>query len=346
MAAPLGEERRAALLQVKVRALARQQWDAGGDAGPFPSGATLFDAATARAWVLAEQPDHRVLGQALAWGLWRGVSALHLLLDGADLHDGVDGVAGIVARRAAAFATPVTSWRVDGRDVAPADPALFPPPVPLPDDAAALAAVLRAHGAEPVVEHGVLTGEVLGLEVARIVTGDGPARLEVGVGRHDREAQHLLFPERRPEDALDHAVATVRRLRVDGAQPHLANTLATERWLRSVVVAHPELVAASHLEAVPPPVRSDDLRRPTPASACGLDDAGRPLVVTCSTGTDLDAVPSAADARIADGRPGCRVVVAVPPDAHRVTRAMAADLRDPAEVIAVPERWRLLSPVA
>jgi hypothetical protein len=338
--APAGEDRRAALLEMKVRALARQQWGAEGESGPFPSGATLLHAATSTAWVFAEQPDHRVVGQALAWALRRRVSALHLLLEG-----GGD-VSGIAARRAAPFVTTVTVWRVHGRDLAPAAPAPFPPPVPLPADVASFEAVLRGHGVLPVVEHGVLTGEVLGLEVARIESGDGPARLEVGVGRHDREAGQLLFPERRAEDALDDAVATVRRLRVDGAQPHLANTLAVERWLRAVVVAHPELVGAAHLVAVSPPVVGDDLSRPTPVPAAGLDRAGRPLVVTCSTGADLDAVPSAADARLADGRTGCRAVVAVPPSPQRIIPAMAADLRDPADVVVVPDRWRLLSPVA
>ena len=83
-----------------------------------------------------------------------------------------------------------------------------------------------------------------------------------------------------------------------------------------------------------------------PRGGTGVDRDERPLVVVCSTGIDLDAVPAAADARLADGRPGCRVVVAVPPgDDHPVTRALAADLRDPAEVLTVSARWRELSTV-
>jgi hypothetical protein len=126
----------------------------------------------------------------------------------------------------------------------------------------------------------------------------------------------------------------------------MANTLATERWLRSVVVAHPELVGAASLRPAPPPVGHGDLRRPCPASAAGADRCGRPVVVTCSTGIDLDVVPSAADARLADGRPGCRLVIAVPPaDDHPVTRGLAAALRQPAQVAPVPDGWRALSPV-
>jgi hypothetical protein len=335
-----GEQRRPALLQMKLGALAKQHWASSGETGGFPSGATMVDAETKTAWVMAEKPDYRVLGQALAWVLRHGASQLHLLLEA----DGETG--GFVARRAQAFATPVDVWRVDGREVTLVEPAPFSPPPALPHEAAAYADVLRAHGADVVVEWGVLIGEVLGLEVARVVTGDGPARLEVGVGRHDRIAQRLLFPDRPIEEALQQAVDTVRRLRVDGAQPHLANTLATERWLRSVVVAHPDLVGAALLAPAPPLVRRGDLRQPVPAPAAGVDRDERPMVVVCSTGIDLDAVPAAADARLADGRPGCRVVVAVPPgDDHPVTRILAADLRDPAEVLVISAGWRGLSTV-
>lgn len=336
-----GEQRRPALLQMKLGVLAKQHWASGGVAGSFPSGATLLDADAHTAWVLVEQPDYRVLGQALAWTLRHGATELHLLLEA----DGETG--GFVARRAAAFATPVRVWRVNGRDIAEIPPAPFSLPRALPPEAVAFADLLRAHGADPVVEWGVLTGEVLGLEVARVVTDDGPARLEVGVGRHDRVAQRLLFPDRPVEVALAQAVDTVRRLRADGAQPHLANTLATERWLRSVVVAHPELVGAAHLAPAPPLVHRGDLRQPVVAPAAGVDRHDRPLVAVCSTGIDLDAVPAAADARLADGRAGCRVIVAVPPgDDHPVTRALAADLRDPAEVVTVAADWRGLSTVA
>jgi hypothetical protein len=338
-----GEQRRSALLQMKLGALAKQHWASGGTPGAFPNGATLLDAGAKTAWVLAETPDYRVLGQALAWTLRHGATELHLLVGGVE-GDGDAG--GLLARRAQAFKTPVRVWSVDGREIEMVEPAPFSPPPPLPHDAAIFADVLRSYGADPVVEWGVLTGEVLGLEVARVITDDGPARLEVGVGRHDRVAQRLLFPDRPVEIALEAAIATVRRLRTDRAQPHLANTLATERWLRAVVVAHPELVGAALLAPAPPLVRRGDLRQPVPAPAAGVDREERPLVVVCSTGIDLDAVPAAADARLADGRPGCRVVVAVPPgDDHPVTRALAADLGDPAQVLAVSARWRELSTV-
>ena len=102
----------------------------------------------------------------------------------------------MLARRAQAFTLPVTVWRVVPPTCAWTTPAGFSPPPPLPSAAAAFADVLRAAGVEPVVEFGVLTGELLGLEVARvIVDGDG-ARLEVGVGSQDRAFHRDLEPDR------------------------------------------------------------------------------------------------------------------------------------------------------
>ena len=52
------------------------------------------------------------------------------------------------------------------------------------------------------MEHGVLLGEVDGLEVCRVVLVDGVAHLEVGVGRHDREAFALMHGDVPPAEAL------------------------------------------------------------------------------------------------------------------------------------------------
>jgi hypothetical protein len=271
------------------------------------------------------------LGGALAWALRRSVTELALLVE-AD-HTTVS----VLSRRATAFALPVSVWRVEGRDVVAATPAHFSPPLPLPDGAMAFVDLIRACGAEAVVEHGVLTGEVLGLEVARVI-GD---RLEVGVGSQDRKAQLLLRPDRPVGEALTAAVAAVREWRTPGALTHPAATLASERWLRASVVARPGLVGAAYLAPVAPTVPRRHLQEPAPAAAAGVDGAGRPLLVVCSTGVDLDLVPAAADARLADGRDAVRLVLAVPPgDDYRVTRELAAALRQPAEVVTVPAGWR------
>ena len=100
---------------------------------------------------------------------------------------------GVLARRAAEFELPITVWHADGRQLWPAvaEPAARhggagPPP-------AWRQAIVEA-GAEPVEEHGVLAGEVAGLEVCRVVDDPyiGTTRLEVGVGVHDREAFAML----------------------------------------------------------------------------------------------------------------------------------------------------------
>ena len=178
--------------------------------------------------------------------------------------------------------------------------------------------------------------------MARLVADPDGWRLEVGVGRHDRQAHRMLYPHRSVEAGLAEVVGAVRRLRRPGVRTQLANTVAAERWLRAVVVAHPHLVGARHLAPVPPPVARTDLRLPTPAPAVGVGNDGSPVVVVCSTGVDLDLVPSAADARSsADGRDGAKLVLAVPPgDDHPRTRQLAAALVDPAEIVTVAAEWR------
>ena len=82
------------------------------------------------------------------------------------------------------------------------------------------------------------------------------------------------------------------------------------------------------------------------ATAVGTDLDGRPVVVTCSTGVDLDLVPSAADDRLTHA-PGARLVLAVPADdALGITSDLAALLRQGAQVVTVPDDWRNLSTVA
>jgi hypothetical protein len=121
------------------------------------------------------------------------------------------------------------------------------------------------------------------------------------------------------------------------------NQIATEGWLRAVVIAHPDLVGARRLAAAAPPRPRGDLRVPRPAPAAGEDSDGRPLLVVCSTGVDVDLVPTAADARLLDGR-GPRLLLVVPEgDDHPVTRRMAAALREPAEIVTVTKDWRTLS---
>jgi len=185
----------------------------------------------------------------------------------------------------------------------------------------------------------VLTGEVLGLEVCRVVpdADTGELRLEVGVGAHDREAFAILHGARPPAEALADVVTKVAEHRRPGAQRHPLQQLGAERLLRWRLEQEPWLVGAESLRPSPPPVPRPNVKDPVPCCAAGEDAHGRPLLVVCSTGVDLDLVPFAADARLADPRPGVLLVLAVPErDAFAVTQALAARLEDPARLVGIP----------
>lgn len=322
---------RAALYAAKLRALVKGQWPAEElEMAPFPGGAAARDGR--RGFVLAEELPARALGGALAWGIRRGVDELHVLAPDATGH---------LARRALLFAAPPSIWRVDGAALTPAAADPVPPERPVPDVATAFEAMIVEAGAEPVVEGGVLSAEVLGLEVGRVVV-DGPtARLQAGVGKHDREANLLANAEQSPAEALARTVRVVREHRVAGSLHELA-MLAAERWLRAVVIAHPHLAGATTLVPVPSPVVRDDLRVLAPAPAAGVDAEDRPILVVCSTGVDVDLVPAAADAWLRDGRRPRLVLVLPASDVHPVTRAVAGALAEPAAIVEVDGDWRAL----
>jgi hypothetical protein len=324
------DEPRADLLAAKLRALVTEHW------GPaervpstFPRGAALSGAGTG--WVLAHGRPDRALGPALVWARKANVDELMVLVE----RD--TGVAGDLARRAASFERSVAVWAIDGRTVERAEPTPPRSREDVPSAAAALASTLVSEGLEVVVEDGIVRGEVLGLEVVRVVEEAGEAFLEVGVGKHDREAQRLVHGDTPALDALRRAADQVRALRRHDAEPHPLNRLAAERWLRALVIAQPEVVGATRLDILPSTIARDDLRVAAPAAAGG---AG--VVAVCSVGVDLDLVPVAADARLTFGDDGADLVLVVPQrDDHPVTRELARGLRAPARVLAVPNDWRV-----
>ncbi len=282
--------------------------------------------------MLADERPERILGPALAWARQQGVDdVVNVVVDD-------PAAAGLVARRAAYFTSPPAVWRVDGRALVAAEPTPVEPPVAVVDDRLSLVTLIEEAGAEPVVEHGVVAGEVAGLEVCRAVLDPylDVTRLEVGVGAHDREAFQLVHGDVPPAEALADVVATVAEHRRPGADPHPLNRLNAERLLRWRLIEEPHLVGALVLEAAPPPVPRANLKDPVPCVAVGVDAGGEPVVVVASVGIDLDLVPFAADARHAIGLDGARLLLAVPErDDHPVTRALAAKLRNPAEVVTV-----------
>jgi hypothetical protein len=286
----------------------------------------------------------RGFGAALAWAIRRHVDSLDVLVD--DGSGGAPGgslAAGVIARRAREMALPPGIWEVRGRQLVAAAPAPAGPPRESLDDSSPkeLWELIRAHGAEPVLEHGVLRGEYLGLEVARVVSG----QLEVGVGRQDRAGRIYMRPGESPGDALDEVVAAVKVRRHPGAALHPANTLARGRWLRSVVCSRPDIVGAVSLVPVSPPVPWFDLPEAGPAPCLGRSaSSGAPLMAVCSVGIDLDLVPTAGDARLTHC-PEAELVLVVPEgDNVPLLGEMAALLARPANIHTVPKGWQSLVP--
>jgi hypothetical protein len=274
--------------------------------------------------VLAEDDPARGLGPALAWSWRQGADTLHLV---------AERDTGLLARRAEAFTFPITVWRADQRDLVPvAAEALVPPPPATPAHLA-LVAIIEAGGAVPVVEHGVVTGEVRGLEVCRVVDdpSTGHVRLEVGVGAHDREAFALIHGDVPTVDALAGVVAAVARHRGTESD-HPLNRLAPERLLRWRLEQAPESIGLASVVPSEPPVPRPGLKERTPCTARGRRSDGSTVLVVCSVGVDLDLIPYATDARRSEeDRPGVdggrdpqETLVVVPPrDLVPVTAELA-----------------------
>ena len=320
-------DRRVRLVGVALRALVadRTHDDIAAEAVPMGRGAGLVHQGTA--WVLVDDRHDTALGPALAWALRRGASSLQVLTPEAS---------GALARRAEgidADRLPVDVWHVDGRTLRRAAPEPLPPPVePLPEHMA-LSHLIAEAGADVVVEHGVVAGEVAGLEVCRVVTDPFTevVRLEVGIGAHDREAFGLLHGDVPVATALADVVATVARHRRAGAEPHPLNRLAGERLLRHRLIESPQQVGLQDLCAAPPPVPRRNVKDPVPCTALGRDLRGEPVVVVCSHGIDLDVVPYALDARRAVD-PGATVVIALdsrdaPPIQHHLVGLTRGQVR-------------------
>ncbi len=288
------------LLAVKLAALVRDRDKAATlQPGEFGGGAALMAADTA--WVLLDDRPERGLGAAMAWALRHDATDLNILTEHA---------AGTLARRAIGWNPPVHVWQVANRTLQPALPDPLAATPPLPSAHAEFESLIRDAGAEPIVEHGVLRGEVDGLEVCRVVTDPhtDAVRLEVGVGAHDREAFQLLHGDRPTGEALAGVVRAVREHRRPGATHHPLNLLAQERALRAQLVAEPGLISASHVRPVAPPIPRANVKDAVPCVAQATI-ASHQVTVVCSTGVDLDVVPFAVDAMAACGTSECLIVL-------------------------------------
>ncbi|MFP3900292.1 MAG: hypothetical protein ACLFXM_05520 [Acidimicrobiia bacterium] len=349
-------DRRRQLAAARLAGLVEAQWGRAARERPsFPPGAALLGTGPGgrrAAWVTsADRPEH-LLGPALVWAEQRHVDELHLIAEGTGPPDTQragtgTGAAGVLARQAAWFGSHAPSvWRIEGSSLVPAEPAPLPRPRPAPAPAELVDLLIDA-GLEVVVEGGMVRGELNGLEVARIVHGTTSAgepidepRLEVGVGKADRELTATVHAALPAAERLRRVVDIVVEHRRPGAPRHPLNQLVPERWLRAVLCRAPGAVGLASLRPAEGARPRPDLTRRDVAVATGATPDGAPVVVACSVGVALDLVPTAADAReLLD--PGARLLLAVPErDDHPGTRRLAARLDRPATVVPVPGDWR------
>ena len=296
-------ERHGRLVGIKLRALVGDHLGRPIDveAESFAPGAVLLVGRSA--WVFLESEPERRLGSALAWAIRHDADELHVIAESGT---------GTLARRAAEFTLPISVWHAEGRLLLPAiaEPAVAPA-APDPDHLQFNDLIAEA-GAIPVVEHGVVFGEVRGLEVCRVVDDPilGSIRLEVGVGPPDREAFQLIHGDVPPVEALARVVEAVLKYRNVDVPQHPLNRVARERFLRWRLEQEPELVGAVSLVPVAPPLPRRNVNDVGACSAIGPGTTGQVVLAVCSTGVDLDVIPYAADARLA--ATGGRTVAAAP----------------------------------
>lgn len=269
------------------------------------------------------------LGPALLWAMKNSATALRLFTDSA---------AGDLARRAKNFDFKIDVFEVDlaggSKLSAPATPEQKE--VSAADEI--FADFIVRGGADVVREHGVISGEVCGLEVCRVVRDDfdesresQESRLEIGVGAHDRETFQLLHGRTATVESLRKVVTEVATRRVVGAAVHPLNQLARERMLRHIVCQSPDLVGASSLNMAAPPMPRPNLKDIVPCCATGVLTTGEKVVVIFCIGVDPDLVSFGADAR-QQLIPSAELIFAVPsrdivPSIQRVANLLRRSAR-------------------
>jgi hypothetical protein len=334
-------ERHGRLVGIKLRALVGDHLGRTIDADPEPFAPGAAMAVGRSAWLFLETDPDRRLGSALAWAIRHHADELNVVAEAGT---------GTLARRAGEFTIPINVWHAEGRVLLPAVAEPIAPPLPANPDHLRFNELIVEAGATPVVEHGVVSGEVRGLEVCRVVADPdlGTVRLEVGVGRPDREAFQLIHGDVPPVEALARVVDAVTKYRNVDIPLHPLNRVARERFLRWQLEQDPALVGALSLEPVAPPLPRRTVNDVGACSAIGPAASGQTILAVCSTGVDLDVIPYAADARLAatGGRsvaaaPGVdegalHVVVALPSrDLVPLTHDLAARLVQPVELVSV-----------
>lgn len=268
------------------------------------------------AWIFVVDDSERALGACLAW-------VESKLPNAREVNIVIEGDAGVVARRARNFSRRINVLRIDGDEIVEAAPKNFPAPVEAKGSHLEMRGLIEQGGASFIVEHGVVAGEVHGLEVCRVTDSDDGPRLEVGVGVHDREAFALLHGHLPTVSAISQHVQSVLPHRETPIGSHPLNRLAASRLLRTRVMSSPQLIGASHLEPTEPPIPRTNLKDEVPCVAVGHTESGAALVAVFAYGIDLETVPFAVDAR-AWSLPDAELVVVVPErDKHALLLKMA-----------------------
>jgi hypothetical protein len=282
----------------------------------FPLGAALRGNQTGAVWIATNH--ERALGPVLLWANRHHLNDIHVI---------TENEAGLLARRAAAFTTPIHVWQFANSALNSATPSEPLPKIHVPESHEEFATIIEACGADPIREHGILTGEVLGLEVCRVVdTPEGP-KLEIGVGAHDRETFQLVNSHRTIEDSLTDVATIVNAHRTLGAEPHPLNRLAPERLLRARLLEQPHLVGAKHLQPAEPPVIRRNLLDASACVAQGTTPTNEPLIVAITATVDVDIVTFAIDAQLRE-HPQADITVAtyagnVTPSLRNITEKVA-----------------------
>jgi len=305
-----GPGRTAALNQTRLRVLAASlspSWPADDAEHRFVAVEEMVGVHDGRgrgcALILAAGP--KAFGAVMVWAARFEISDLTLLVD-------PDAGPGDHARRAAAFAAPPAVMAVAGTsltDVGPAPSRVVASELPSGVDVGV--GVLRRAGLDVVVDDGVVIGEYLGLEVARVAPTDDGGDVQVGVGAVDREANRVLHGAATPEDVLGRVVAEVASHRRPGAEFHPIGQMARERWVLRSLIENPALVGLGSLTELAATEPRRGLRASAPAAALADDAEGAVLVIS-TAGADVSLIGVAADLVVRE-RPARVVVVAVPP---------------------------------
>jgi hypothetical protein len=292
------------------------------------------------AWVYVTGRHERSLGPALMWALRNDANALKLFSS---------ECAGDLARISTHFDFVIEVFEVDAAGVARvAGPKIVEKiEVSVADEM--FAEFIKSAGADVVREHGVISGEVCGLEVCRVVraTDSGEfggagesgeasdSELEIGVGAHDRETFKLLHGRTATIESLRKVIAEVAARRAVGAQVHPLNRLARERMLRHYVCQSPQLVGAKSLQVAQPPIVRTNLKDVVPCCAVGVSLTGEKVIVIFNVGVDPDVVSFGADAR-GQINGSAELIFAMPTrDIMPAVERVAQMLRRPARFVGV-----------